>query len=182
MHTFSRNKLFTRCSFHHCIHIRHSNNSNLNVVPSARVCMLTSKVLDMTEQEQTFRISGIKEESVPSILREFSAPVKLIHPQQTPEEMAFLMAYDSDPVNKWMAARSLATPILLRRASKGAQNQPVAPVSRIPEYYLEALRTTLTNRKIDNALKVCCPLNYLMRAVLSGSLRNCSTRALLQQI
>ncbi len=73
----------------------------------------TTLVLDVKEREQTFVLSGIPEKPVPSILRNFSAPVK-IHYDYTEEELFFLLANDSDSFNRWEAGQRLACRIFLR--------------------------------------------------------------------
>ncbi|CDJ37163.1 aminopeptidase N, putative [Eimeria tenella] len=120
---------------------------------SRRELVQPAVVLEMTEEEQTFRLNNISEDCVPSILRGFSAPVILVNPHQTEEDMAFLMAYDSDPVTKWFASRALATPIILSRASQVVANKNVRIFEQISGAYIDALRTTLTDNTLDNALK-----------------------------
>ncbi|CDJ28008.1 uncharacterized protein EMH_0036870 [Eimeria mitis] len=113
----------------------------------------SSLVLEMTEGEQTFRIRGVREDCVPSILRGFSAPVRLINPLQTAEEKAFLLAYDTDPVTRWFSSRALATPIVISRAKSVAEDRTVHIFGTLPDDYVEALRTTLTDKATENALK-----------------------------
>ena len=64
-------------------------------------------VLELTEHEQTFRFTSIEEKPVPSILRDFSAPV-ILDFEYSDDELAFLMAHDSDPFNRWEAGQRLA--------------------------------------------------------------------------
>jgi len=72
-------------------------------------------VLELTEEKQTFRFIDIEKVPVPSVLRHFSAPVKLqIHRRR--EDLAFLMAHDSDAFNRWDAAQTLAQEIILNLA------------------------------------------------------------------
>ncbi|OGF26263.1 aminopeptidase N [Candidatus Falkowbacteria bacterium RIFOXYB2_FULL_47_14] len=68
---------------------------------------LATKVLTVYEKRQTFIFKGITEKPIPSLLRNFSAPVKLFY-DYTPEELAFLMAYDSDPFNRYEAGQRFA--------------------------------------------------------------------------
>ena len=72
----------------------------------------TTLVLELTEPQQTFRFWNVAEQPVPSILRDFSAPVVLEF-DYTDTELAFLMAYDSDPFNRWEAGQRLAMRRLL---------------------------------------------------------------------
>jgi aminopeptidase N len=75
----------------------------------------TTRVLDVKEARQSFRFVDIPVLPVPSLLRRFSAPVKLVY-DYSDEELAFLAAHDSDQVNRWDAAQRLFIDALLRLA------------------------------------------------------------------
>jgi aminopeptidase N len=68
-------------------------------------------ILQLTQTEQTFVFKELKQQPVVSILRGFSAPVKLVM-ERTPEELAFLLSYDSDTFNRWEAGQQLAGQII----------------------------------------------------------------------
>ncbi|MGH8556222.1 MAG: aminopeptidase N [Methylococcales bacterium] len=70
------------------------------------------KVIHLREASRIFRFTGLDENPVISILRGFSAPVKLSM-ERTPDELQFLFAYDSDPFCRWEAGQQLAGKILL---------------------------------------------------------------------
>ncbi|MFC5475921.1 aminopeptidase N [Paraherbaspirillum soli] len=72
----------------------------------------TTRVLELTKAQQTFRFVDIAEQPVPSILRNFSAPV-VLDIDYTDAELAFLLAHDSDSFNRWEAGQRLATRSLL---------------------------------------------------------------------
>lgn len=72
----------------------------------------TTRVLDITAAQQRFRFVGLAEKPVISALRGFSAPVRL-HIHHSYEELAFLLAHDSDPFNRWDAGQTLASRIVL---------------------------------------------------------------------
>ena len=69
-------------------------------------------VLALTEAEQTFEFRQVPENPVPSLLRGFSAPVR-VRFDYTDTELTHLMAYDSDAFNRWEAGQALAIRILL---------------------------------------------------------------------
>jgi aminopeptidase N len=73
-------------------------------------------VLDEAEQRWTF--DGIDEEPVPSLLRGFSAPVKLDDGLADPD-LLVLLAHDSDPFNRFEAAQRLMLERLLPAARDG---------------------------------------------------------------
>lgn len=88
-------------------------------------------VLPITKRKQTFRFADVPTRPVPSLLRQFSAPVNVTI-DLSDDDVTFLMANDSDPFNRWQAANNFATRILVgtvrslakgKRASKG---QPFA--------------------------------------------------------
>ena len=68
-------------------------------------------ILQVTQAEQTFTFEDLKEQPVVSILRGFSAPVKLVM-ERSLEELAFLLSYDSDTFNRWEAGQQLAGQII----------------------------------------------------------------------
>jgi len=68
-------------------------------------------ILQLTESEQSFIFVDLVEQPVVSILRGFSAPVKLFMTRSL-EELAFLLSYDSDTFNRWEAGQQLAGQII----------------------------------------------------------------------
>ena len=81
-----------------------------------------SRVLDVTEAEQVFEFVDVPAPPVPSLLRGFSAPVKLRMPY-TDDELTFLMAHDSDAFNRWEAGQTLGTRLLLDLVTDRAEGQ-----------------------------------------------------------
>jgi len=77
----------------------------------------TTRVLDVKAAQQRFRFVNLAEKPVVSALRGFSAPVRL-HVHHSYEELAFLLAHDSDPFNRWDAGQSLASQIILSRVEQ----------------------------------------------------------------
>ncbi|GLU30320.1 aminopeptidase N [Trinickia caryophylli] len=93
----------------------------------------TTRVLDLTAEDATFTFVDVPEAPLPSLLRNFSAPV-IVEYEYTPDELAFLLAHDSDPFNRWEAGQRLATRELLTlagRAANGLDNAVVAAFARV---------------------------------------------------
>lgn len=63
-------------------------------------------MLELKEEEQTFTFEWIPSEPIPSLLRDFSAPVKL-RMEYTDDDLAFLMKYDTDSFNRWEAGQKV---------------------------------------------------------------------------
>ena len=68
-------------------------------------------ILQLTQSEQTFTFEGLTEQPVVSILRGFSAPVKLVM-ERSLDELAFLLSHDSDTFNRWEAGQQLAGQVI----------------------------------------------------------------------
>nr|PIM03860.1 putative aminopeptidase n [Toxoplasma gondii COUG] len=92
-----------------------------------------TQILELTEEEQAFVLVDVGEDCVLSVLRDFSAPVKLIQPLQTDEDLAFLVTYDSDNVNRWQAAQTLSRKVLLTRISEYQQRVEEIEEGRVSE-------------------------------------------------
>ncbi|WP_071871161.1 aminopeptidase N [Atopomonas hussainii] len=75
---------------------------------SAQGC---ERVLAVSEAEQSFTFVGIEAEPLPSLLRSFSAPVKM-SVDYSREQLLALMQHDSDGFNRWEAAQQLQLAIL----------------------------------------------------------------------
>ncbi|MFZ9889513.1 MAG: aminopeptidase N, partial [Myxococcota bacterium] len=109
----------------------------------------TERTLELTEAQQTFVFEDIRGPVVPSLLRGFSAPVKL-QATLSDDDLTFLMAHDTDSFNRFEASQVLATRILLdlvRHAQDGALHTAPAP-----EAYLSAFGQALADEGADPAL------------------------------
>ncbi len=105
-------------------------------------------LLELREQEQVFAFSGLKRRPVASLLRSFSAPVK-VEPFHSRSDLSYLMAHDPDLFNRWDAAFSLAGAIILdclEEIKKGNEKP------KIPDTYVEAVRKNLLDSALDKAL------------------------------
>jgi len=71
-----------------------------------------NRVLELREAEQTFDFINVPSRPVPSLLRGFSAPVK-INSAESDDDLHFRLAHDSDDFNRWDAGQILATRIIL---------------------------------------------------------------------
>ncbi|WP_394060693.1 aminopeptidase N [Alcaligenes sp. WGS1538] len=73
-------------------------------------------VLDFTEQEQSWTFTQVPQTPVLSLLRNFSAPVRIEY-YRPDAELALLARHDPDPFARWEAAQLLATRLILARAA-----------------------------------------------------------------
>jgi len=84
-----------------------------------------TRVLSLTAETQAFVFVDIRAQPVPSLLRGFSAPVRLEF-DYTDAELAFLAAHDSDPFNRWDAAQRSFCRAILALAAAHARGEPLA--------------------------------------------------------
>jgi len=102
-----------------------------------------TRTLCITQKEQSFIFMHIPERPIPSLLRHFSAPVHLKY-KSSEQDLAFLMAYDSDVFNRWNAAQTLAMNTMLSMLSEDTSSSDVL---------IHALRQLLNDKQLDAALK-----------------------------
>ncbi|MCV4271471.1 aminopeptidase N [Pseudomonas capsici] len=107
----------------------------------------TSRVLSVTEAEQTFTFVDVAEKPLPSLLRGFSAPVKLSFPYDR-DQLMFLMQHDSDGFNRWDAGQQLSVQVLQELIAQHQQGQPLVMDQRL----VTALGTVLADEQLDQAM------------------------------
>ncbi len=73
-------------------------------------------VLELSRSSQTFVFTGVAERPIPSLNRNFSAPIKLSAPIDS-SDLRFLAAHDSDPFNRWQAVQTLAMSLLVQNVA-----------------------------------------------------------------
>ena len=108
----------------------------------------TTKVLDLTQAKQTFRFINVGEQPLPSLLRNFSAPV-IVEYRYSGAELAFLSAHDSDAFNRWEAGQRLAIAMLMSLTDAVEAGRPLT----IDESVVSMLRATLLNPALSPAFK-----------------------------
>ncbi|MDL4861403.1 aminopeptidase N [Halomonas elongata] len=104
-------------------------------------------VIHLREEEQEFVFTDLAEAPVPSLARGFSAPVKLNFPYSR-EDLAFLLANDSDGFNRWDAGQRLA--LLALDDLIAAHRNGVEKV--MDNRVVDAFRTLLTSDTDDKAV------------------------------
>jgi aminopeptidase N len=107
----------------------------------------TSRVLQITEAEQAFTFVNLAEQPLPSLLRGFSAPVKLSFPYSR-DQLMFLMQHDSDGFNRWEAGQQLSVQVLQELIGQHQRGEALVMDQRL----VEACRTLLADDSLDQAM------------------------------
>jgi aminopeptidase N len=108
----------------------------------------TTVVLELTEAEQTFAFDGVQAPPVPSLLRDFSAPVILEYPYSD-EDLLHLFRHDSDPVNRWEAGQRLAMSRLLKLTAAAQRGEEL----ELDYTFIAAQRALLLDDTLDAAFR-----------------------------
>ena len=104
----------------------------------------TERVLELEEARTSFVFEDIPVRPVPSLLRGFSAPVRL-EIERTRADLAFSFGHDSDPFNRWDAGQTLAEEILLEMIR--------GETSRVDGGFIEAFGRMLADPELDESLR-----------------------------
>ncbi|AYV19879.1 aminopeptidase N [Vibrio mediterranei] len=105
-----------------------------------------NNVLNVTQSEQEFVFENISSKPVPSMLREFSAPVRLEF-DYSDEQLAFLMINAKNDFAKWDAGQ-----MLLAKYIKSNVNSVQSGISvELPSLVIDAFRGVLLNKDLEEA-------------------------------
>ncbi|WDR06375.1 aminopeptidase N [Devosia rhodophyticola] len=66
----------------------------------------------LREDSAVLRFEGVANRPVPSLFREFSAPVQ-VHADRSQDDLLFLAQHDSDPFNRWEALQDVSSALLI---------------------------------------------------------------------
>ena len=105
-----------------------------------------SHILNVTEDEQTFTFQQVSEKPVVSLLREFSAPVKLNY-AYSDEELIFLMVHAKNDFARWDAGQMLLANYIRANITSVQNNEALV----LPEAVVDAFRGVLLNTELDHA-------------------------------
>lgn len=106
----------------------------------------TTRVLHVRQAEQSFEFVDVPTAPVPSLLRGFSAPVRL-RASLSDTDLTFLLAHDGDPFNRWEAAQTLATRLMLRLIQDYRSGRPLC----LDQSFIEAMGRVLAGAERDRA-------------------------------
>ena len=112
---------------------------------AATTSSASHRVLVLEQERSTFTFVNVDVEPVPSLLRGFSAPVRLVD-SLTDADLLTLLQHDSDPFNRWESGQRLALSRLLAAVSSPVDLTLDAP-------FIDAMRAVLRHPNLDPAFK-----------------------------
>lgn len=107
-----------------------------------------SKVLNFGTTCETFVLHNVPKGTIPSLLRGFSAPVKLQRKEVvSPDELSFIMANDTDEFNRWESGQKLALDYIVDSVNSEGE------FAEVSKTVVSAFRKTLTNNNVNASLR-----------------------------
>jgi aminopeptidase N len=103
-------------------------------------------LLVLSGPSATFEFTGVPNKPVPSLFREFSAPVKVVN-RLTQADRLFLARHDSDPFNRWQSLQDVALALML--GAIGGTPWADSDVAALAE----ALNDTIASKSLDPSFK-----------------------------
>ena len=125
-------------------------------------------VLHLRKRSESFTFTGIAERPVLSLLRGFSAPVKL-ETNLTDRDLEFLIANDSDLFNRWQAAQTLAMKSLVAMTETVRAGGTARPSAR----FSKAMAQLVADEKLEPAFRaemLALPSEYDVAMKIGGDL------------
>ncbi|OIV93551.1 hypothetical protein TanjilG_28708 [Lupinus angustifolius] len=120
-----------------------SHDGTLESVSSKDQSVFTT-VLRVTKKEEEFVFTDIFERPVPSLLRGYSAPIRL-ESDLTDDDLFFLLANDSDGFNRWEAGQILARKLMLNLVDDFQHGKPLV----LNPNFVEGFKRILSNSSLD---------------------------------
>ena len=120
----------------------------------------TSHILQFTEASQKFKFVGLDTKPIPSMLRGFSAPVNLEYAYSN-EELALLMAHDSDAFNRWESGQRLARKNLLTLVEDYQSDKQLTLSAPLAEAFQTILLNSADDLAMDAEILTLPSVSYL---------------------
>tara|TARA_R110001606_G_scaffold53317_5_gene131576 strand:- start:3907 stop:6540 length:2634 start_codon:yes stop_codon:yes gene_type:complete len=104
-------------------------------------------VLHLKSSEQEFEFSGLTAKPIPSLLRSFSAPVKLRYDYSS-KDLLLLLSADSDGFNRWSASQQLAVNELTTLINQAIEGKALSIDSQL----VHGFKALLNDETLDPAM------------------------------
>ncbi|GJM13842.1 MAG: aminopeptidase N [Pseudohongiella sp.] len=111
----------------------------------------SDRVLSLTEAQQDFVFEGLESEPIPSLLRGFSAPVRLRY-DYSRSDLLFLMVNDSDGFNRWNASQLLTIGLIDELQLDLQAGKTLELPESLVEAYAGVIDSTLSDPGLDKAM------------------------------
>lgn len=127
---------------------KEGNDMPLKVQGDDGTVLTNGNVLNVKQPKQTFVFENVEEKPLPSLVRGFSAPVKVKY-DYSRDDLTFLLSHDNDGFNRWEAAQNLGVAIIKDQV-KAIQEGRYEPVDA---RLVEAFRSVAKDPTLDKEVK-----------------------------
>lgn len=103
-----------------------------------------TQILQVKDKVHRFEFKNISEKPIPSLLRNFSAPVKL-HFDYDDDDLLFLLTHDSDGFNRWDAGQKLASKMILALVKDYRSRRKFS----LSDQFVAAIETLIADQQLD---------------------------------
>ncbi|MEM7619008.1 MAG: aminopeptidase N [Pseudomonadota bacterium] len=117
-------------------------------LPDTTDDMFANGIFHLKSHKQKVVFENITERPVPSLLRDFSAPVEF-NLELSDSDLEFIMGHDSDLFNRWQAAQDYAVQILLQHIKTSSQHKKIKKGS----HFAKILAQTLKDDHLEEAYR-----------------------------
>ncbi len=109
---------------------------------------LQGDILHFTQDQQSFVFENVEKRPVLSLLRNFSAPVKLDY-DYSDVDLSFLLGNDNDPFNQWEAGQRLYSNVIWQLYSDSIASKKLM----VPNSLIKTMQQVLENQKLNGKFK-----------------------------
>ena len=109
---------------------------------------IITDTLQLTNTKQSIQFDDIATQPLPSLLRHFSAPIKLNYDYSI-DDTIFLMQHDKDDFNRWEASQRLAKTLLVEMLTQKTNGDAYGVTPKV----IDAYQQVLENDALDFALR-----------------------------
>nr|WP_321404056.1 DUF3458 domain-containing protein [uncultured Desulfobacter sp.] len=118
----------------------------ISLIDKAGETVKQEALYELTQGTETVKFDNVSADAYPSVFREFTAPIRLTT-DFSDQDLAFLMARDTDPFNQWRAAQTLFIDEIKNLVTAIQTQNPMA----VSQGLIEAFSLALEDREKDRA-------------------------------
>ncbi|WP_051532187.1 aminopeptidase N [Brackiella oedipodis] len=133
-------------------------------------------LLELKQAQETWTLNAVKSAPIPSLLRDFSAPV-VVEYDYSDSDLAVLASHDSNHFTRWQALQELLTSTTLALAEEFASDSANPDSHSIKPEIFRIWQATLQDQQLDPAYKACL-LSLPSLRILLEQMRQADPQAL----
>ena len=123
-----------------------------------------TRVLEIKKSETVFRFINVEHKPILSLLRHFSAPVRLSYPY-TDEELLWLLQCDSDPFARWEAEQLFAKRLIFKLVDDYHEEKPLKMDDRFVKSFQKIIQGSYKDPWYEATLLLLPSESYLMQFI-----------------